>query len=187
MVAKIPDLKKVKMNGLRAKRLAAGLSLRQLSEKSGVAIETLSRLERGHNRPQARTINKLAKALDVDRAELTAPAAVPTPPRKGEKPMNRSTIEVPAFYPDPKNPDLYKRWDGSEEAWMWKSAIDFRDYAKISAAAYFYAYTQDWSSVPSLLTAAGWEFGYCADEAVNDAAKFVEANQEEIESRARAL
>jgi hypothetical protein len=109
---------------------------------------------------------------------------MPATPKKEDRSMEHKTIEVPAFYPNPQNPDLWNRWDGSEEAWMWKSAIDFRNYAKINAAAYFYAYTQDWSSIPGLLIAAGWEPGLLVDD---EAVKFIEANRDEIESHARLL
>jgi len=172
------------MNGLRAKRLAAGLSLRQLSEKSGVAVETLSRLERGRSRPQARTLNKLAVALDAAPEELAKPGAPTTIPKKEDKSVaEQQTISVPAFYPNPQNPEAWKPWDGSEDAWMWKGAMDFRDDAEITAAAYFYRYTKDWSTIPGLLLAAGWRSIGFEEEAT----EFVEACREEIESRARLL
>jgi transcriptional regulator with XRE-family HTH domain len=44
-------------------RLAAGLTQEQLSKKTGIAVETLSRLESGKHKPQAATIAKIEKAL----------------------------------------------------------------------------------------------------------------------------
>jgi transcriptional regulator with XRE-family HTH domain len=57
-------------NVLKAARIQAGLSLRQLSEKSGVAIDTLSRLENNQRKPQVGTLNKIAAALAIPVAEL---------------------------------------------------------------------------------------------------------------------
>jgi transcriptional regulator with XRE-family HTH domain len=42
----------------------------ELAEKSGVAIDTISAIERGVRVPQARTLHKLARALGVDPAIL---------------------------------------------------------------------------------------------------------------------
>jgi transcriptional regulator with XRE-family HTH domain len=53
------------MNALHKARIDAGLTLRELSEKSGVATETLSRLENDQRKPQVRTLNKIANALGI--------------------------------------------------------------------------------------------------------------------------
>jgi transcriptional regulator with XRE-family HTH domain len=42
----------------------------ELAEQSGVAIDTISSIERGLRVPQARTLHKLARALGVDPATL---------------------------------------------------------------------------------------------------------------------
>jgi transcriptional regulator with XRE-family HTH domain len=44
--------------------------MRELEEKSGVSYNTVWRLETERTGAQPRTIRKLAKALDVDPAEL---------------------------------------------------------------------------------------------------------------------
>ena len=55
---------------LKTTRARRGFPLRELSRRSGVRVETISRLERGVNRPQVMTIQKLARALEVDVGEL---------------------------------------------------------------------------------------------------------------------
>src|SRR5215204_272462 len=55
---------------LKTTRARRGFPLRELSRLSGVAMETISRLERGVNRPHMMTIQKLACALEVDVGEL---------------------------------------------------------------------------------------------------------------------
>jgi transcriptional regulator with XRE-family HTH domain len=57
-------------SSLKAARSRADLTLSELAEKSGVAVDTISEIERGVRVPQARTLNKLARALGVDPAIL---------------------------------------------------------------------------------------------------------------------
>src|SRR4051794_122645 len=58
-------------NVLRRTRAEAGLTLRQLAEKSGLAAETLSRLENNRRKPTFGTLAKIAQALDVPVSELS--------------------------------------------------------------------------------------------------------------------
>jgi transcriptional regulator with XRE-family HTH domain len=51
---------------LKELRINAVMSQRDLSIKSGVAFDTISRLENGKQKPNFVTIRKLAKALNVD-------------------------------------------------------------------------------------------------------------------------
>ena len=63
---------------LRALRQAAGLTMEQLAESSGVSARAISDMERGHSRaPQARTLAALGTGLglDADRLEALAGAA----------------------------------------------------------------------------------------------------------------
>jgi transcriptional regulator with XRE-family HTH domain len=55
---------------LREIRKRALLTQQQLADKSGVGVTTIIRVERNQVEPQARTIRKLAKALDVEPHEL---------------------------------------------------------------------------------------------------------------------
>ena len=60
------------IDGARLRRLRRdrALSLRELGEKSGVAFDTIHKLETGRRAAQPRTVRKLAKALGVEPREL---------------------------------------------------------------------------------------------------------------------
>jgi transcriptional regulator with XRE-family HTH domain len=55
---------------LRQLRRERALSQRDLSRVTGIAFDTISRLETGKQRAQHRTIRKLAEALGVEPKEL---------------------------------------------------------------------------------------------------------------------
>jgi transcriptional regulator with XRE-family HTH domain len=55
---------------LRQLRREHALSQRDLSRRTGVAFDTISRLENGKQEAQHRTIRKLSEALDVEPMEL---------------------------------------------------------------------------------------------------------------------
>jgi transcriptional regulator with XRE-family HTH domain len=55
---------------LRRLRRERALSQRDLSRMTGIAFDTISRLETGKQRAQPRTIRKLADALSVEPREL---------------------------------------------------------------------------------------------------------------------
>ncbi|MBV9454624.1 MAG: helix-turn-helix transcriptional regulator [Rubrobacter sp.] len=55
---------------LRKTRKRALLTQQELADKSGVGITTIIRIERNQVEPQARTIRKLAQALNVEPHEL---------------------------------------------------------------------------------------------------------------------
>lgn len=60
------------VNGQRLKRLRVeqALTLRALGERSGVAYDTINKLELGRRPAHASTIRKLADALGVEPKEL---------------------------------------------------------------------------------------------------------------------
>jgi len=58
------------MTNVKTTRLKRGLTQRQLAEKSGVAQQTISQLERGHFAPRTSQAAALAKALEVRPEEL---------------------------------------------------------------------------------------------------------------------
>lgn len=62
--------KGIMLPNLRQERYRAGLSLRDLAEKSGVKHGTISELETGRRGAQPRTLRKLADALEVSTKEL---------------------------------------------------------------------------------------------------------------------
>ncbi len=55
---------------LKRLRQEQALSLRDLAERSGVAYDTINRLELGKQDAQPRTIRRLAEALGVEPKEL---------------------------------------------------------------------------------------------------------------------
>ena len=55
---------------LRRVRRALALSQRDLSRMTGIAFDTISRLETGKQRAQPRTIRRLADVLGVEPREL---------------------------------------------------------------------------------------------------------------------
>jgi transcriptional regulator with XRE-family HTH domain len=61
------DVDEARLRGLRRER---ALSQRELSRMTGIAFDTISRLETGKQRAQPRTIRKLAGALGVEPREL---------------------------------------------------------------------------------------------------------------------
>ncbi|MBD0282798.1 MAG: helix-turn-helix transcriptional regulator [Thermoleophilaceae bacterium] len=64
---------------LREERLAAGLSLRALSERTRVSNAYLSQLERGRHEPSVRVLAEIASALGVPLGELLARADIVAP------------------------------------------------------------------------------------------------------------
>jgi len=64
------------MNSFRLARIRAGLTLAELSAKAGVSPDAISTAERGIRDPQATTVHRLARALNVDPADLLAPERV---------------------------------------------------------------------------------------------------------------
>ena len=55
---------------LRQLRVERALSLRALAQRSGVAFDTINKLELGHRPARLVTIRKLADALGVEPTEL---------------------------------------------------------------------------------------------------------------------
>ncbi|RYU13705.1 helix-turn-helix domain-containing protein [Nocardioides iriomotensis] len=64
---------------LREQRMAAKLSLRQLSEQAGVSNPYLSQIERGLRRPSAEVLQQLAKALRISAETLYVRAGILDP------------------------------------------------------------------------------------------------------------
>lgn len=56
---------------LKVLRTARGLTLQELSKRSGVCVMALSKLERDINKkPRSSTVNKLSKSLEISVEEL---------------------------------------------------------------------------------------------------------------------
>jgi transcriptional regulator with XRE-family HTH domain len=62
----------IQVNGPKIKRLRRerALSLRELARRSGIAYDTINKLENERRSAQARTIRGLAEALGVEPKEL---------------------------------------------------------------------------------------------------------------------
>jgi transcriptional regulator with XRE-family HTH domain len=66
------ELAEAELVGILVKnvRLSRGLSEGELAKRSGVSLETVSRVENGRHRPREKTVEKLALALDVRPKQL---------------------------------------------------------------------------------------------------------------------
>lgn len=51
-------------------RARSGMTIRQLSKKSGVAISTINKIEKGYTNPNPVTIGKIAQTLKVNIEDL---------------------------------------------------------------------------------------------------------------------
>jgi transcriptional regulator with XRE-family HTH domain len=76
---------------LRAQRVAAELSLRQLSERTNVSNAYLSQLERGLHEPSLGVLRAIAAALGVPLGTLLSRAGVLEEPEPGGPPGLRET------------------------------------------------------------------------------------------------
>lgn len=61
---------------LRARRVALGLTLAEVAEKSGLSLPYVSNLERGRGNPTVEALDALARALNVPLASLVGEAEV---------------------------------------------------------------------------------------------------------------
>ena len=66
------DPRFIQVNGSKIKRLRRlnALSLRELGRRSGIAYDTINKLENEQRAAQARTLRRLAEALGVEPKEL---------------------------------------------------------------------------------------------------------------------
>ncbi len=66
----MPDIKKILGDRVKRFRKDARLTQEKLAEKVDVAVETVSRLERGHSLPSVEKFYEIARAIDVEMAAL---------------------------------------------------------------------------------------------------------------------
>jgi len=59
---------------LRARRVAKGLTLKDVAARAEMSIGSISQIERGVSSPSIRTLRGICHALEIDGAELFAPA-----------------------------------------------------------------------------------------------------------------
>jgi transcriptional regulator with XRE-family HTH domain len=67
---------------IRELRKQAGLTLRQVSERSGLSIASLSKLERNQNLIELETLHRLARVFGLSASDLLSLAESPTAHRK---------------------------------------------------------------------------------------------------------
>ena len=76
---------------LRAQRLAKGLSLRELSARTGVSNAYLSGIERGLHEPSLSVLNAIASALDTPLGPLLVRAGVLDDGEQSDRPRDTET------------------------------------------------------------------------------------------------
>ena len=150
---------------LRARRMAAGISLRQFARELGVSPSFVSQLENGKTQPSVATLYMICSALDLSidelfSAETPAPAAerdtsIPSPVSHRRRPAAPAAIraEPPVVRPPDRKVlvlDSGVNWERLSS--MHEAAVDFM----------FVRYDVDGSSTPDerLTRHMGWEYGY---------------------------
>jgi len=69
---------------IKEERLIRGLTLQQLSERSGVSSSHIGRIERGERFPSAHILRKIAQPLGFEQDELLLYAGYLSPRKEGE-------------------------------------------------------------------------------------------------------
>src|SRR3954451_14088143 len=90
---------------LKAARQARGLTLKQVAERTGMALSTLSKVENGLMSLTYDKLLQLTSGLKIEIAELFNPA--PAPPSQGRpvtarrriRPTRRGHVTTPSAYP----------------------------------------------------------------------------------------
>jgi transcriptional regulator with XRE-family HTH domain len=103
---------------LRALRLARGATLNQLSERTGISVSTLSRLESGRRKPTLELLLPLARAHQVPLDELVD-APQTGDPRLHPRPFERNGVTVLPLTRRPGGLQAFKQiypphWPGTE-------------------------------------------------------------------------
>src|SRR5690348_13119868 len=89
---------------LRAQRVAAELSLRELSERTHVSNAYLSQLERGLHEPSLTVLRAITSALGVSLGSLLDRAGLLEPPETDAQPAGRETEAAILRDPDLTEP-----------------------------------------------------------------------------------
>ncbi len=98
----------------------------------------------------------------------------------------KKMMMVPAYYHDSEDADTWRRWDGSEEARLWRTLQDFRERAIVESAAMLTQELGEDADLPGLL-ANLWIGLSTLDPEHEEAKAFVERHRGTIERRAREL
>jgi transcriptional regulator with XRE-family HTH domain len=81
------------MDRLAELRERRALTLRELSDMSGVAADTINQIELGHRKPRPSTLRKLARAFGIDVEEFYAEPALPKAKAPDLGPSKKETEE----------------------------------------------------------------------------------------------
>ena len=87
---------------IRAHRSAAGLSLRDLAERTSISNAYLSQIERGRHEPSLTVLRGVAEALGVPLASLLARAGVLDDDASSGSPSTEQTIMVDPELSEPQ-------------------------------------------------------------------------------------
>ena len=103
---------------LREQRDAAGLSLRQLAEQTGVSNPYLSQIERGLRRPSAEVLQQLAKALRISAEQLYVQAGILSPDNGEVRSVELAILAEPVLSERQKQSllDVYQSFRAVAEA-----------------------------------------------------------------------
>ncbi len=75
MLARVTTLQRQLGERVAARRRATGLTQAELAERARVSTETVSRLERGRTMPSISLLNKIARSMGADPADLLRSSA----------------------------------------------------------------------------------------------------------------
>jgi transcriptional regulator with XRE-family HTH domain len=110
------------MDRLAELRERRALTLRELSEMSGVAADTINQIELGHRKPRPSTLRKLARALEVDVEEFYREPALPLADAPGQTgPSHNDAVyedAIEEFNQRRYGPSIIAQgWDRLAERW----------------------------------------------------------------------
>jgi transcriptional regulator with XRE-family HTH domain len=93
-------------NLLKAYRLAAGLTQEALAERAGLGVRSIQGLERGENRPQQDTAERLATALGLDAVAHARFLAATTPVPRHRSSAAHEVAVIPVVAAEPARTNL---------------------------------------------------------------------------------
>ena len=82
---------------LKAQRVEARLSLRQLADQAGVSNPYLSQIEHGLRKPSAEVLQQLAKALRISAEQLYVQAGILSPDDQGVRTVELAILSDPGL------------------------------------------------------------------------------------------
>lgn len=104
---------------LRRRRLAAGLTLAEVSERSGVAVPQLSRIENGRVDPRISTVVRILEVTDGELADLDIRpgSVVPIAQMLRHRTENQARLVAASIAPSDPERRLDARERAGEDVW----------------------------------------------------------------------